>query len=127
MPGWVHTKNQITCVISWKQKCNSIQFFSCPYFRNEIGGEQEKQIALTRETGKCWGMADDGTEKNRQPCHTPKQARGFCLLEHNSTHWKSGICPYSCVTSHPVVERTDAGSTYYKNFFYGKGEWGLSR
>jgi len=93
---------------------------SCPYFRNEIGGEQEKQIALTRETGKCWGMADDGSERNKQTCHTPKQARGFCLLEHNSTHWKSGICPYSCVTSNPVVERTDTGSTYYKNFFYGK-------
>ena len=55
------------------------QYFdcSCPYFRNEIGGEVEKQIALTRDTGKNWGMADDGSERSRQPCHTPRQV---CVL-----------------------------------------------
>ena len=65
--------------------------FSCPYFRNEIGGETEKQVALTRETGRGWGVVGEegGTDSRpRLPCHTPRQARGFCLLEHNSTHWK---------------------------------------
>ena len=50
-------------------------FCSCPYFRNEIGGEVEKQIALTRDTGKNWGIADDGSERSRHPCHTPRQVR----------------------------------------------------
>ena len=52
-------------------------FCSCPYFRNEIGGEVEKQIALTRDTGKNWGIADDGSERSRHPCHTPRQVRVF--------------------------------------------------
>jgi hypothetical protein len=80
----------------------------------------EKQIALTRDTGKCWGMADDGSDRPRQPCHTPRQARGFCLLEHSTTHWKNGICPYGCVAPQPIIERTDTGSTYFRHFFYGK-------
>jgi hypothetical protein len=25
-------------------------FFSCPYFRNEVGGEVDRVVALTRET-----------------------------------------------------------------------------
>ena len=67
--------------------------FSCPYFRNEIGGEEERQIALTRETGRTWGgVAEESSssEQPRLPSHTPRQARGFCLLEQASTHWKAG-------------------------------------
>ena len=45
---------------------------SCPYFRNEIGGEDETGISLTRETGKFWGLSDEGLEKQRQPAHTPR-------------------------------------------------------
>ena len=54
------------------------------------------------------------------PCF--RQARGFSLLEQKSTHWKSGICPYNSTTGPLLIERLDLGSTYYKNFFYGKGE-----
>lgn len=54
------------------------------------------------------------------PCF--RQARGFSLLEQKSTHWKSGICPYNSSTGPLLIERLDLGSTYYKNFFYGKGE-----
>ena len=50
----------------------------------------------------------------------PFQARGFCLLEHSTTHWKSGICPYGSLSPQPIVERTDTGSTYFRHFFYGK-------
>ena len=48
------------------------------------------------------------------------QARGFCLLEHSTTHWKSGICPYGSLSPQPIIERTDTGSTYFRHFFYGK-------
>ena len=50
----------------------------------------------------------------------PFQARGFCLLEHSTTHWKSGICPYGSTSPSPIIERTDTGSTYFRHFFYGK-------
>ena len=39
------------------------RIFSCPYFRNEVGGEEETLIALTRETGKLWGAETDGERK----------------------------------------------------------------
>ena len=95
-------------------------FFSCPYFRNEVGGEEETLIALTRETGKLWGVEEAG-DRGRGATHTPRQARGFSLLEQASTHWRAGLCPYNTAPTH-LIERIDQGSTYYKNFFYGKGE-----
>ena len=49
--------------------CN---IFSCPYFRNEIGGEEETVISLTRETGKYWGLSEEGADRVRIPCHTPR-------------------------------------------------------
>jgi len=91
---------------------------SCPYFRNEVGGDSERNVALTRETGRTWQRGDDGGLSPRL-AHLPRLARGFCLLEHQSTHWKAGICPYS-KTSPNTIERIDAGSTYYKNYFYGQ-------
>lgn len=42
------------------------------------------------------------------------------MLEQNTTHWKSGICPYNTGSTAHLIERLDLGSTYYKNFFYGK-------
>ena len=42
------------------------------------------------------------------------------MLEQNTTHWKTGICPYNTATPTHLIERLDLGSTYYKNFFYGK-------
>ena len=42
------------------------------------------------------------------------------MLEHSTTHWKSGICPYGSTSPSPIIERTDTGSTYFRHFFYGK-------
>ena len=66
-----------------------------------------------------WGTEEAG-ERGRVATHTPRQARGFSLLEQASTHWRAGLCPYTTTSSH-TIERLDQGSTYYKNFFYGKG------
>merc|ERR1719422_96502 len=101
---------------------NNDLVLSCPYFRNEIGGEDETVISLTRETGKFWGVTEDGSlDRSRIPLHTPRQARGFSLLEQSAgTHWKNGICPYNTGTGKHLIERLDLGSTYFKNFFYGK-------
>ena len=49
--------------------------FSCPYFRNEVGGEGETVISLTRETGKLWGAVTEESATPRPPTHTPRQVQ----------------------------------------------------
>jgi hypothetical protein len=34
---------------------------------------------------------------------------------------QNGICPYASGRTSPVLEKSEAGSTYYKTYFYGKG------
>jgi len=98
-----------------------LSHFSCPYFRNEIGGELERTIALTRRGGHVSAaMANDPSS-----LHTPAQARGFSLLDKFDTHWTDGFCPYSGSRGKNIIERVDAGATYYKDHFYGKGEKGF--
>ncbi len=36
---------------------------------------------------------------------------------------QNGICPYGSGRTSPVLEKTEAGSTYYKTYFYGKGKF----
>ena len=66
--------------------------------------------------------------------HTPRAARGFCLLDTPESFWKNGYCPYDLSSNNTeskvgvgvgkyVIERIDFGSSFYKNHFYGQGEF----
>lgn len=96
--------------------------YSCPYFRNEVGGEGERSVVLSRS------KVSNNTSKNKnntavpnssQPfckpnnnqsdcqlspnstlLHIPSAARGFSLLDTAETRWKNGYCPYQ---NHGVV------------------------
>ena len=102
--------------------------FSCPYFRNEVGGESERSVALSR--GGCNQLSkspetEQGSNLDQSSTHTPSSARGFCLLDTPETFWKNGYCPYDGnvgVAGKNVIERIDCGSAFYKNFFYGQGK-----
>ena len=64
--------------------------------------------------------------------HSPRSARGFCLLDTPDSYWKNGYCPYDLsAVQEPnvgvgvgkyVIERIDFGSAFFKNHFYGQGE-----
>ena len=113
-------------------------FFSCPYFRNEIGGEIDRTVALSRGGG---GNSSLSKRDQHQPIeqsssqHTPRSARGFCLLDTPDSYWKNGYCPYDLSAVQEsnvgvgvgkyVIERIDFGSAFYKNHFYGQGEFWL--
>jgi hypothetical protein len=101
-------------------------FFSCPYFRNEVGGESEKTVALSRGSAlkKQPHMQDQMNNCEQASNHTPTAARGFSILDTPDTFWKDGYCPYniSSVAGKNVIERTDDGSTFYKKHFYGQGK-----
>ncbi|ENN82249.1 hypothetical protein YQE_01375, partial [Dendroctonus ponderosae] len=46
---------------------------SCPFFRNEIGGEEERIVSLSR--------LQNGTKNHRKPLHRPQLAYGVAILE----------------------------------------------
>lgn len=99
---------------------------SCPYFRNELGGEEERQISLNRTT------ADQTNQSNNanRPIfmHKPNMTSGLALLEDaNEKRWKLKCCPYQKLNTINtpnfehlfLIENNDIGASYYRNHFYG--------
>jgi hypothetical protein len=91
---------------------------SCPYFRNELGGEAERVVSLCRETGHSGAL----NQANLPFLHRPSLACGLSLLEDaNERRWRLKSCPYQRVTSEKsfIIENLDIGATYYREHFYG--------
>ncbi|XP_026680586.1 LOW QUALITY PROTEIN: signal-induced proliferation-associated 1-like protein 2 [Diaphorina citri] len=91
-------------------RCNHL-IESCPFFRNEIGGEGVREVSLSRLSSPpspCPG-----------PLHRPPLAYGVAILEYpeGETHWKHGTCPYQNIRH---IESVDAGALYYRKYFYGQ-------
>ncbi|CAF2740676.1 Signal-induced proliferation-associated 1-like protein 3,Signal-induced proliferation-associated 1-like protein 1,Signal-induced proliferation-associated protein 1,Signal-induced proliferation-associated 1-like protein 2 [Lepeophtheirus salmonis] len=80
---------------------------SCPYFRNEVGGEVERNVALSRETCQKRNSISHRHSENSNTTawHTPAMARGFSLLDNEESYWK---------------KRVDQGASFFKKHFYGK-------
>ncbi|KAJ8969295.1 hypothetical protein NQ314_001834 [Rhamnusium bicolor] len=73
---------------------------SCPFFRNEIGGEEERIVSLSRlQNGH-----------NRKPLHRPPLAYGVAVLEFppGETHWRHSTCPYQRFPR--PIENVDQGA-----------------
>lgn len=89
--------------------CNDLTE-SCPFFRNEIGGEEEREVSLTR-------LVANG---KRPQIHRPTLAYGVSVLEcpPNETLWNKNTCPYQ-KNSRPI-EQVDNGAHYYKKYFHGQ-------
>ncbi|XP_060834586.1 signal-induced proliferation-associated 1-like protein 1 [Rhopalosiphum padi] len=88
---------------------------SCPFFRNELGGEVEREVSLTQRTQ----AGQISTLNNGKLYHRPRMAYGISVLEFQSgeTHWTDSICPenYS-----KLIETSDEGDLYYRSFFFGQ-------
>lgn len=79
---------------------------SCPFFRNEIGGEGEREVGLTR----C--SPGNGV-------HRPSLSYGVAVLEPGpgETSWKH-TCP---LQKRPLpIESVDEGAHYYRRYFLGE-------
>lgn len=89
---------------------------SCPFFRNELGGEVEREVSLTQRTQ----AGQISTLNNGKLYHRPRMAYGISVLEFQSgeTHWTDSICP---ITYSKLIETTDEGDLYYRSFFFGQG------
>lgn len=84
---------------------------SCPFFRNEIGGEEEREVSLTR-------FGNNLNHKNA--IHRPTLAYGVSILESepNESLWKDNTCPFQR-TQRPI-ESVDVGARYYRKYFIGQ-------
>jgi signal-induced proliferation-associated 1 like protein 1 len=117
-------------------KCNDL-VLSCPYFRNEIGGEEERVICLSRQTASSFNedsmgqvnhapvsrsRSQDSTSSSTVLLHRPNMAAGLSLLEDaNERRWRLKSCPYQKLTNEKsfIIENFDIGATYYRERFYG--------
>ncbi|RWS27672.1 signal-induced proliferation-associated 1-like protein 2 [Leptotrombidium deliense] len=91
---------------------------SCPYFRNELGGEEERIICLNRMTNNRPPHSSQLTPM----LHRPNMSCGLSLLEDaNDRRWKLKSCPYQKLTNEKcfLIEDCDIGATYYRENFYG--------
>ncbi|XP_011504382.1 PREDICTED: signal-induced proliferation-associated 1-like protein 1 [Ceratosolen solmsi marchali] len=79
---------------------------SCPFFRNETGGEGEREVGLTRRT-------------QGNGLHRPVLAYGVSVLEPAASEslWKH-TCP---LQKRPLpIESIDEGAYYYRRYFLGR-------
>lgn len=89
---------------------------SCPFFRNEVGGEEEREVSLTRmQTPLAAGQ-------QRRAIHRPALACGVALLECPASEsiWKPATCPFQ--KGQRPIESVDSGAEYYRKYFLGQGE-----
>jgi hypothetical protein len=108
-------------------KCNDM-LLSCPHFRNEIGGEEERTICLNRSSAQkrvqqLLGNVPAAQQLNHTAIQSP-MCNGVAVLE--TASGPNGLT-CSSVQTHQglIMEFVDCGAAYYRNFFhtFGKSHW----
>ncbi|KAK3092263.1 hypothetical protein FSP39_000466 [Pinctada imbricata] len=90
---------------------------SCPYFRNELGGEEERTISLGRPSAlkkySTQSHSDSAISSTRSPA-----CCGVSILD--SVPTPTGlILPHVVLHRGHVIEYVDHGASFYRHFFYG--------
>nr|XP_023652043.1 signal-induced proliferation-associated 1-like protein 2 isoform X2 [Paramormyrops kingsleyae] len=87
---------------------------SCPYFRNEIGGEGERRISLSRANSANYGAGENCSFESSLSSHCTNA--GVSVLEvprENQPIHREKVKRY-------IIEHIDLGAYYYHKYFYGK-------
>ncbi|KAG8444549.1 hypothetical protein GDO86_009639 [Hymenochirus boettgeri] len=87
---------------------------SCPYFRNEIGGEGDRRIALTRANSSSVPAGESSSFESSLSSHCTNA--GVSVLEvprENQPIHREKVKRY-------IIEHIDLGAYYYRKYFYGK-------
>lgn len=96
-------------------KSNSL-VLSCPHFRNEIGGESERKISLSRANSVNYsGLSESCSFESSLSSHCTNA--GVSVLEvprENQPIHREKVKRY-------IIEHIDLGAYYYHKFFYGRG------
>lgn len=96
---------------------------SCPFFRNETGGEEERTISLGRTTVSKNPSLLNPSQSAIHNIQTRSPACcGLSILDSAPT--PTGlILPHVVLHRGHVIEGDDRGATYYRHFFYGYGRY----
>ncbi|KAI4555610.1 hypothetical protein MJG53_019300 [Ovis ammon polii x Ovis aries] len=87
---------------------------SCPYFRNETGGEGDRRIALSRASSSASSSGESCSFESSLSSHCTNA--GVSVLEvprESQPVHREKVKRY-------VIEHIDLGAYYYRKFFYGK-------
>lgn len=90
---------------------------SCPYFRNEIGGEEQRTIAFSRHVAdrrRC------GHHFNSAQLVNSAQCNGISILDCSAGSDGTSDPPV-LLYNDLVLEYIDQGAFYYRRFFYSHG------
>jgi len=93
-------------------KSNSL-VLTCPHFRNEIGGEGERRISLSRANS---GLSESCSFESSLSSHCTNA--GVSVLEvprENQPIHREKVKRY-------IIEHIDLGAYYYHKYFYGRGK-----
>ncbi|KAM8952214.1 signal-induced proliferation-associated 1-like protein 2 isoform 2-T2 [Pelodytes ibericus] len=94
-------------------KSNDI-VLSCPYFRNEIGGEGDRRIALSKANSSSTPTGESCSFESSLSSHCTNA--GVSVLEvprENQPVHREKVKRY-------IIEHIDLGAYYYRKYFYGK-------
>lgn len=90
---------------------------SCPYFRNEIGGEGERKISLSRASSGSFSGCESTSFESTLTSHCTNA--GVAVLEVP----KENLVLHLDRAKRYIVEHVDLGAYYYRKFFYQKEHW----
>ncbi|XP_013921810.1 PREDICTED: signal-induced proliferation-associated 1-like protein 1 isoform X2 [Thamnophis sirtalis] len=90
---------------------------SCPYFRNEIGGEGERNISLTKSNSGSFSGCESASFESTLSSHCTNA--GVAVLEAP----KENLVLHLDRAKRYIVEHVDLGAYYYRKFFYQKEHW----
>ncbi|XP_075387863.1 signal-induced proliferation-associated 1-like protein 1 isoform X2 [Tenrec ecaudatus] len=90
---------------------------SCPYFRNEIGGEGERKISLSKSSSGSFGGCESASFESTLSSHCTNA--GVAVLEVP----KESVVLHLDRVKRYTVEHVDLGAYYYRKFFYQKEHW----
>ena len=97
---------------------------SCSFFRNEIGGEEERVVGLTKltthSTKRSPPTKDSSNTRSAITLKRSPHCCGVTLLDLSPTPVGHILPPHIVHKGH-VIEYADTGAYYYRHFFNGQG------
>ncbi|XP_029454599.1 signal-induced proliferation-associated 1-like protein 1 isoform X1 [Rhinatrema bivittatum] len=90
---------------------------SCPYFRNEMGGEGERKVSLSKSSSGSFMNCENASFESTLSSHCTNA--GVAVLEVP----KENLVLHIDRVKRYIVEHVDLGAYYYRKYFYQKEHW----
>ncbi|XP_069494703.1 signal-induced proliferation-associated 1-like protein 1 isoform X2 [Ambystoma mexicanum] len=90
---------------------------SCPYFRNEVGGEGDKKLSLSKSNSGSFSGCENASFESALNLHCANA--GVAVLEVP----KENMVLHIDRAKRYIVEHVDLGAYYYRKYFYQKEHW----